>query len=377
MPTSEHLEADRQELPYRRRAGGGAFGAPAVLDVQDLRKRWLPWITMGVDDTTHVIVKTAWMTWNHTMTADRNDILARPWTSLLTSAGLRPFILGQCRAPNHLAPDAPETGEPISKLRAVWRDWLYGPDPLRRLQMTVLLGALTTHLPVLETPDPDPDDTDPIVQHLRYARAGVLHQRYPKDPWNDELSQFFTKNATEAVLRTGATVRVITQELRIHRAWEPAKPWIDFGYAGLDDLKEHPRWLAQLAESKFHRCVALYHFRKKDAAETANALRASYQADAELRKEAGDNPILHHLWLENHRTLLESTIKNQVGHDPAGVAAQIAELDEIEPYFYESRFFVGLLFARAEQPAEAARHFEAASRGGSGSVGCGRRIPGF
>jgi hypothetical protein len=361
----------RQQLPYRRKAGRPEFAEAKELDTAALQRMWLPYITFSCAETTHVIVKNAYVTWQHVARLPRDDLLARPWTAVIPAPGLRPWVLGQARAADHLGGEDGDASTPMAELREVWEKWLYGPDMLRRLQMTSLLASMTCTVPITETVDPGPDVTDPVSQHFRLMRAAVLHVRYPTDRHNVEIMEHHAHHACEPVLRTVATVQVIQHALRVERDWDTAARWLDHGYTTLDALAEHPPWLAHLVESRFHRVAALYHYQRKEAERTAPALELAVAADARLRAVAGDHPILTHLWLENRRTLLESMVKNQFGRDPAAVGEQVSELDRIEPHFAESRFFIGELYARAGQLDKAAAHFRSAAVGGGGRAPAG------
>ena len=362
----------RQQLPYERKAGWPEFGPAEELDTVALQRMWLPYITFNSDETTHVIVKNAWVIWQYVAHIHREDMLARPWTAVIPAPGLRPWVLGQGRATDLLGGQGgDDSPTPMAELRDCWEEWLYGPDMLRRLQMTSLLASMTCTVPITETVDPGPETTDPVGQHFRLIRSAVLHVRYPDNPENVAVMEHYARHAVEPALRTVATVQVVQHALRVERDWEMAAKWLSYGHTTLDALGEHPRWLSSLIASRFHRVNALYHFQRRDTETTAQSLEAAVAADDAVHAEVGDDPILIHLWLENRRTLLESMVKNQIGRDPAHVEDQVRELGEIEPHFAESRFFVGELYARAGQPDRAAVHFRNAAIGGGGRAPAG------
>ncbi|MFF3400385.1 hypothetical protein ACFYW6_17880 [Streptomyces sp. NPDC002659] len=348
-----------QSMPYPRISGDWTFGAPVRLDTSAMQRMWLPWITLEADPESHLLARNAHLAWHHTRNVDPDDILARPWTTTYAAAGLRTWILGQARAADQIGGKDIELSEPMAEFRGAWQVALESGEPLRQLQMTSVLGNLTTSAPLVNTPQPDPSVKDPLLQHYCYEHSKVLRQRDATHAPSLAAMEYLAENALEPALRLLAAINLVVHVLRIQQQVDGAAPWVAHGEALLGKVQSHERWLALLTESRFHRLIALYHWRQGQRAETEERLGLCKASDDLLRKEveADGSPVLRHLWMENHRLLLEVTIKKNIGSAPALVADEVQELDRLEPYYPDSQYFIGEMYARGGSLAVGADHF--------------------
>lgn len=359
--------AQQGVLPYVRKQTAAAFGEPKVLDVDALGHTWLPWLALQDHPTSPLLAKNAWMAWERTRHNDPADVLARPWTSMIAPGGLRSFVLSQARAVDHLATAEGPTPEPMRQFREVWQDWLMGDDPLKKVQVTGLLGALTASLPIVQTAWPELEPADPIQQHYCYERAKVLRARDPGDARAEMVMEEIARNAIEPAIRVLATVNVITYILRFQTDRAKVLPWIAHGNDSLAALQaEHPAWLAGVIANHFHRIRALYFAREAENERVLAALDDATAADEAAREQAVFNPESAHVWAGGHSLLLGVRVRyhGRRKGDPAELSETLAELDRTDPYNPESRMMVAELYAAADQLAEAAEHFELAAQGG-------------
>ncbi|KPI16989.1 hypothetical protein OK074_1782 [Actinobacteria bacterium OK074] len=355
-----------KSLPYRRNVSGGEFAAPRVLDVDALRRMWQPWITMTSEESTHLLARNASVIWHHVCPTDPDDVLARPWTAMYGSGGLRRFVVGQARTSDHLAEPTTDCPPAMAEFRATWSGWLHGDDPLRRLQAVALLGTLTATLPVLDTPEPDVRRGGPVHQHYCYERAKAIRSRDTGHAPSDAVMEYLARHADEPAVRMLATISMVAVSIRLRRSPQSAAGWLRHGESLLPELAaHHPAWLGLLLQTRFYRVAALDHATREEGDAALAALRRASDAGRGLRDVVGDSPVLHHLWLETHRLLLESRVKYQVGRgDPQDVLEAVAELDVIEPHYPESRLPIGELHAGVGNLKEAAVAFEQAAAGG-------------
>jgi hypothetical protein len=353
-------------LPYARKQGVHPFGTAKVLDVEALRRFWLPWLTMDSADSTHLIARNAHITWDQVARRDPEDILARPWASMYASGGLRSFIVNQARMTDYLGDPAANAPSAMAELRDTWAGWLHGDDPLRKLQATALLGTLTATLPLTETEEPDPSQGGAVFQHYCYERAKALRARDLQHGPSGEVMEYLAEHAEEPALRMLALTHLITYAVRVQISPEKTEAWITHAHSQLTELDVHPEWLALLVQNRFQRIVALKYLKEGAHDNAAAALDDAWTSDRKLKSVSGESPLLTHLWAECHRLLLESHTRFHTRRCELESAAPfVAELDLIEPNYPESRAAVGDLFAAKEQWAEAATHYESAAAGGS------------
>ncbi|MEU6602010.1 hypothetical protein [Streptomyces flaveolus] len=360
--------AQQAALPYVRKENA-AFGEPRVLDVDGLRNTWLPWVSLQDHPTSPVLAKNALKAWERTRRTDADDLLARPWTSMIAPGGLRSFVLAQARTLDHLAqPDGHPMPAAMQDFRNTWQGWLTGDDPLRRVQATAILGALTASQPVVQTEEPDLTVNDPLQQHYCYERAKVLRARNPEDARAEAALEEIARHAVEPAIRTLATVNVITYILRFQANPEKAWSWIEHGAAQLPALfAEHPQWLGQVIANHFHRIKALHHTRQGEHEEVLAALEDATAADEGARTQAAADLDAAHVWSEGHSLLLGVKVRyhTRCKGDPAELTDVLAELERTDPYNPESRKMVAELYASADRLPEAAEHFERAAQGGT------------
>lgn len=357
------------QLPYARKQEFTDFGEAKVLDVGSLRRNWQPWLDLRVCESSHLLAKNAHMTWSHVSTADRDDILARPWTTTLASGGLRPFVLQQARTVDHLSEEDGSVTEEMERFRTVWPEWLNGGDPLRRLQATTMLATLTATLPLLDAEDLDPARTDVLGQHYCYERAKAIRVRDPLHARSAEVMTYLAGHAIEPAIRVFAAIQVINFACRFGRDQDTVDDVAAAGTAQLSELGAHPEWLARVTENRFHRIMALYHVKREDHAAAVRSLTSASAADEATRilVSAADSPLLTHIWAESHSLLAGILVRYELkrGGTPDDVADVIAGLVANEPNYPENRSVVGEIYAANGMLGEAAHHFEAAAAGGS------------
>ncbi|MEU6669809.1 hypothetical protein [Streptomyces sp. NPDC046727] len=352
--------AQQGVLPYLRKENG-EFGEPRVLDVVGLRDAWLPWISLQDHPTASYLGRNAVKAWERTRRTDPGDLLARPWLSTIAAGGLRKFVLAQARTPDLLARADGPFPPPLREFRDVWQEWLTGDDPLRRLQATSILGALTATLPVARTEDPDLADGDLIHQHYCFERAKVLRIRDPEDAHAEALLEEVARRAAEPVIRTMATINVLWYMLRFGIRQDTMPSWVEYGVAQLPALHaEHPVWLSQVIASRFHRLKALFHVRQGDDTAVLAALEEATTADEEARADAQADPDSAYVWAEGHGLLLNAKMRYQTRRkgDPDEIADIVAELERTDPNSSTQRYAIGDLYAAAGRLPEAADHFE-------------------
>ncbi|MCX5071096.1 hypothetical protein OHA84_35985 [Streptomyces sp. NBC_00513] len=362
-------------IPYNRTLSEQPFREAKRLDVSALQSMWLPWITLESDPASHLLALNASLTWHQSRKRDAADTLSRPWFSTYAAGGLRPWVLGQARAADQIGSDV-ELSPAMAELRETWHEELHGASPLRRLQATAVLGSLTASLPLLEAPRPNPESPDPLEQHYCYEHSRVVRQRDLHHEPSVSALRILSNKATEPALRLLVTVSFAGHVLRKESDFVRVDEELARAERMLGQLDVHEPWLAALVTSRFHRMKALRSWRMEERDTTLLDLRSTRDADKALAAEAeksGDE-LIRHLWQENHRLLLEVTVKNQVGHDPDEIADVIAEIDKIEPHYAESQYYIGEVFAQAGRLSEAADHFVRSAQGGEarGAVGAFR-----
>jgi hypothetical protein len=353
-------------LPYGRRPGVVSFGQAKVLNVAALQDRWRPWLTMETAETTHLIANNCYMIWNHVVPADRDDILSRPWFSMQAAGGLRPFVVSQARTTDYLQ-ESDSCPSSMKEFRDTWSGWLHGDDPLRKLQVTAMLGSITATLPLTQTPDPDPTEKDALVQHYCYERAKALRMRDLQHAASGETMEYLAANSVDPALRMLAQVHLITYSMRHGASPEKLPGYVAGAEPILAELGSLPPWLALTVENRLQRILAFYYLRRKDHDAVLNALERATELDGQLKQHAAGSPILTHVWAECHRLLLEIQVRYHtwLKHPVDKAAHVIAELDEIEPYYADSRSAVAELFEVNARFAEAAQHYEDAAAGGT------------
>jgi hypothetical protein len=358
--------ADDLAFPYARKAGNYSFRAPEVLDVHALRKMWLPWSSLEADDTSHVVARNSHVIWTMVRHRHAEDILARPWMSMYASGGLRALVIGQLRVVDHLAVEAAGVPSAIKEFRETWPEWLAGPQPLRQLQATALLGTLTATSPLLGTPEPDPSRPDPVFQHYCYERAKAIRVRDLRHAPSASVMRYLAKHGVEPAIRMLAIIHLLTYAIRVEGNPADAEAWRTRGVELMSRFDVRQEWLALLLEDRFHRVDALYHVKRGDDDRAQEALTSALAADGKLRGLVADSPILTHVWEECHRLLLDITVRFHARQGTPEAATEfIAELDKVEPHYPESRSAVGELYAASGRLPEAARNFEDAAAGGS------------
>jgi hypothetical protein len=358
--------AEANVLPYARKPGNHPFREPEVLNVDALRKMWLPWSSLETADSSHVLAKNSYVIWTVVRHKDADDILARPWVSMYASGGLRSFVIGQLRGVDHLATEAAGVPPTIKEFRETWPEWVAGTTPLRQLQATAMLGTLTATSPLLGTPEPDPSRPDPVFQHYCYERAKAIRMRDLHHAPSVSVMNYLAEHAVEPAIRMLAVIHLLTYAIRIEGSMESAEAWRTRGVKLLSGLDAHPEWLALLIEDRFHRIDALYHVRRGDNDRAQEALSSALVVDGKLRGAVAGSPLLRYVWEECHRLLLDISVRfHSRQGTPEAAAEFVAELDEIEPYYPDSRSAVGELYAASGRLPEAGRNFENAAAGGS------------
>ncbi|MFD6297237.1 hypothetical protein ACFWFU_20750 [Streptomyces sp. NPDC060235] len=353
-------------LPYARIAGRTEFRDPKVLDVEALRRLWLPWISLEDHPKSHMLARNVSMIWHHARAVPADNILARPWVQVMASGGLRPFVLSQTRMSDHLTDEASAVPSAMQELRSTWKAWLDGDDELRRLQAVALLGNMTATLPVLETEEPDLTRRDPLYQHYCFERAKAIRLRDPGHEPSERVLEHLARHAAEPALRLISLVNLITFAVRYTSGVDRVEPWIEYGNALLPDLKSHPQWLAGIIGNHFYRVVALTYVKQKDFDRATVEIEKASAANNSAKATLNDDRWMSYIVAEGHSLIEGVKVRFQVrkGGSPDEVSSVIEDLIETEPHA-ESRNVIGDLFSLNDEHEEAAGHYMQAAAGGS------------
>ncbi len=360
-------------LRYRRRTTAGLpdfQGTTRSLDPAQLRETWAPWVDLSLSPRTHTAIRNAHflgLPWSAATDSQGDELLDRPWFAILHAGGLRSWVLAQARIPDFLSgkeqQNDAEVPEPMLRLREDLARPLTDFTPLRRLTLVALMAAMTSSEQLRAVPDPA--GTDPLTQHLRYERARALHQWDAANPEYAGVYADLAHHAVEPALRVMAAGKMIAHTIRVNRSTDEASEWVETGRRALGDLTTGPAWLIHLVTSRYHRAAALYFHKTKHREQTTAALASASEEDENLHRAAGENLLIAQLARENRRIILESTVKSRIGAAPDSIAQACAELDELDPAYPSSQFFLGELHYRAGAVEQAAGHFERGGRGGA------------
>lgn len=200
-------------------------------------------------------------------------------------------------------------------------------------------------------------------EHDWYAHmVGRIYARYPGGfRLAVPLFEDIARTTPDPVLAVQACFQGIGHSLRNSKELEVASKFHLMG-RGIVEKRLSGGWHADLAQSRFHRSIALLRLRQQRYDEIAEEIEAAH-AFGDRALGAAEDDIARLVATENRRIIVESQIKAAripQYRERVDVADRCRELLEIDPFCQYTRLIVGEGFATIGDFAEAARWYSLA-----------------
>ena len=263
---------------------------------------------------------------------------------------------------------APEeaAGSPLPRLRAV----LAAPEqasPQRLVCLAQLLNVLTLYPVTVRALAPAAGrigDPELLYEVARAAYSLQVDSELAVRPF-----QLLARHPDAASpVRLSAITRLVAHYCRRDKDLDRCAEWADLARGAVAELGQHDDFAVRLAISRLHRGLALYAWRRRDAAEMTAMMGATHGIAVRLVASA-DDPARYLAAAQDERLGLEAALKAFVGSrgratvlDPAAAAERIVALDPGDPY---SRLIAGDAFWLLGQDERALECFQAAAAMGT------------
>jgi hypothetical protein len=322
------------KLPYRRTKLPRQFAESRVLDINRLRNLWNPWLNLKFSRSSHHLANSA------PLTADllghsREDILGRPWAQVHAPAGLRNFVLRQCRIlddplKNFLNQlEQPNTTEDINVLGIL------------ALRTSLTLGPSESFNATFVSTGKSYKSAN---EHLLFEHAKLERTLHPMSSDSIRTHESLLLAPSDKVVALLAAVNLSTYALRIQNSRQLGDKYLASGNTFYQILEKEDDWLSIISCNHFRRTLAFKYFLENNAQAAANILARVVLEDTKLASIAKGDSVLEHYWEESHRVMLTTVTRFQswLGSDEIIDFPKIVDaLDELEPFYPESRMAIG------------------------------------